>query len=102
MERYRIIVHLGLEENPAESPLSDCIPKRGRKKQSKAKNLLDRYQKFEREILSVMDDFTIPFSNNWAERDMRMVNLQQNISGTYPKVIKGLIGPAGSGDLSLQ
>jgi len=83
VERYRIIVHLGLEENPAESPLSDCIPKRGRKKQSKAKNLLDRCQKFEKEILSFMYDFTIPFSNNQAERDIRMVKLQQKISGTF-------------------
>ena len=81
-ERYSRILETGMEENPS-SPLSEPIAKRGRKKQSKAKNLLDRCQKYQKEILSFMDDFTIPFSNNQAERDIRMMKLQQKISGTF-------------------
>ena len=81
-ERYSQIIAAGMEENPS-MPLSEPIAKRGRKKQSKAKNLLDRCQKYRNEILLFMNDFTIPFSNNQAERDIRMVKLQQKISGTF-------------------
>lgn len=80
--RYRHIIVTGILENPAPEPV-DHFVKRGRKKQSKAKNLLDRCQKYEREILSFMHDFSIPFSNNQAERDIRMMKLQQKISGTF-------------------
>jgi transposase len=80
--RYRQIIEMGMQENPVPEP-SGTIVKRGRKKQSKAKNLLDRCQKYEREILSFMHDFSIPFSNNQAERDIRMMKLQQKISGTF-------------------
>ena len=81
-ERYSQILEAGIDENPSIA-LSEPIAKRGRKKQSKAKNLLDRCQKFQREILSFMHDFTIPFTNNLAERDIRMIKVQQKISGTF-------------------
>jgi len=81
-ERYRQIIEFGVQENPVPE-VSDPILKRGRKKQSKAKNLLDRCQKYETEILLFMHDFSIPFSNNQAERDIRMMKLQQKISGTF-------------------
>jgi transposase len=81
-ERYRQIIESGMQENPVPEG-SGAILKRGRKKQSKAKNLLDRCQKYDREILSFMYDFSVPFSNNLAERDIRMMKLQQKISGTF-------------------
>jgi transposase len=80
--RYRQIIEMGMQENPAAEP-SGTIVKRGRRKQSKAKNLLDRCQKYEREILLFLHDSSIPFSNNQAERDIRMMKLQQKISGTF-------------------
>jgi transposase len=83
--RYRQIIELGFLENPVHYS-SEKVVKRGRKKQSKTKNLLDRCQKYEYEILSFMRDFSIPFSNNQAERDVRMVKLQQKISGTFRSV----------------
>lgn len=80
--RYSRIVKEGFAENPVPT-VSDMPMKRGRKKQSKARNLLDRCRKYKTQILSFMRDFSIPFSNNQAERDIRMVKLQQKISGTF-------------------
>jgi transposase len=81
-DRYFRIIEQGLNEIPIPAN-SDSTGKRGRKKQSKAKNLIDRCIVFQHEILSFMHNFSIPFSNNLAERDIRMAKLQQKISGTF-------------------
>ena len=81
-ERYQKILAAG-EEETKTSELPEEPGKRGRKKQSKAKNLLDRCRKYQEEILRFMKDFTVPFTNNQAERDLRMMKLKQKISGTF-------------------
>lgn len=80
--RYFLILENGLNEIPITT-ISESPGKRGRKKQSKAKNLIDRCKKFPDEILAFMHNFSIPFTNNLAERDIRMAKLQQKISGTF-------------------
>jgi transposase/cell division protein FtsB len=80
--RYARIIELGKQENPVTEYVRP-VGKRGRKKHSKAKNLLNRFESYHTEILAFMYDFSIPFDNNLVERDIRMTKVQQKISGTF-------------------
>ena len=76
---YREIIKLGYEENPGLAATVD-----GRRpKRTKAQNLLVRLDQREREVLRFANDFRVPFDNNLSERDLRMVKLQQKISGCW-------------------
>ncbi len=80
---YNDITKMGLEENPPPLVVNAQPKKRGRKKQTKIKNLLDRFIEYKGDILRFMHDFEVPFDNNQAERDVRMTKVQQKISGTF-------------------
>ena len=82
LKRYQHIVATGYAQNPiTEAPTAP--KRRGRRKQSKARNLLDRFRDYPDGILAFMRDFSVPFDNNLSERDLRMMKLRQKISGTF-------------------
>ena len=69
---FATVIAMGHEEHPAAA---------GRR--SKAHNLLLRLERYEPDVLRFAYDFRVPFGNNQAEQDIRMVKLQQKISGCW-------------------
>ena len=82
LQRYNGILVVGYAQNPVVEP-TPGPKRRGRRKQSKARNLLDRFRDYADGILAFMFDFSVPFDNNLSERDLRMMKLRQKISGTF-------------------
>ncbi len=79
--QYDAMIAQGLDANPLPDPPS--APRRGRPKKSKARNLVERLQTHREDVLRFLHDFRVPFTNNRAEQDIRMIKVQQKISGTF-------------------
>jgi transposase len=75
--RYGLLIAKGWAANPAP----DVGKRTGVTKT--AANLLRRLDTQRADVLRFAGDFDAPFDNNQAERDVRMVKLQQKISGTW-------------------
>ncbi|MDQ2760747.1 MAG: IS66 family transposase [Actinomycetota bacterium] len=69
---YKTVIEMGHDEHPATTA-----------KKTKAHNLLLRLERYQPDVLRFAHDFRVPFGNNQAEQDIRMVKLQQKISGCW-------------------
>lgn len=78
--RYASILATGFTANPApERPPGT----RGRPKRGRVLSLLDRLRTHREAVLRFLHDFAVPFDNNQAERDIRMVKVKQKVSGCF-------------------
>jgi transposase len=79
-EAYRDALDAAAKETPPEPRPPG---KKGRHRKSDARNLLERLEKYEDEYLRFMTMKEVPFTNNRAERDLRMLKVHDKISGSF-------------------
>ena len=81
-KRYRKLLAEAETECPA--PIKRAKHwKPGKLARSKSRNLLERLKDFEDDVLRFMDDPLVSFTNNQAENDLRMIKVQQKVSGCF-------------------
>jgi transposase len=86
--RYDALLAEGLVFHEAQAPLVRAAIKGGGKRRGRAPrrtghNLLLRLATRKQDTLRFLHDATVPFTNNQAERDARMMKLRQKISGGF-------------------
>lgn len=81
LRKYHVILDEGWNSNPLpDQPLKR---KRGRPAKTKSQNLLTRLGEYESSVLAFFHDNKVPFTNNLAERDIRMIKVRLKISGCF-------------------
>jgi transposase len=82
--RWDALLATGERFNPAQ-PQPEGAPdgQRGRRKQTKAFNLLKRLRQYRIEVWRFTTDPGVPFTNNLAEQALRMSKVRQKISGCF-------------------
>lgn len=86
--RYDRIVAQGLAFHEAQPPparpnLGDGKKPRGRTRRRTGHNLLLRLQSRKEDVLRFLTGPSVPFTNNRAEQDLRMMKVRQKISGCF-------------------
>ena len=83
IKRYNAIVRRGLAFHRSQPPLARPIGARGPPPHRPGHNLLIRLHRFKHDVLRFLYDFAVPFTNNQAERDLRMMKVRMKISGSF-------------------
>jgi hypothetical protein len=83
-KRYRNILTRGEKELPPVPPRQNG--KRGRIAKSDAHNLWGRLKIYENSVLLFANEPHVAFTNNRAERDLRMSKVKQKVSGCFRKL----------------
>jgi transposase len=78
-EAYDTLVQAGFAANPPPPPR----PGKRRVAEPPARLLLKRLDRDRHAVLHFMHHFAVPFDNNLAERDLRMMKVRQKISGCF-------------------
>jgi len=84
LKKYHEILSEGWTANPL--PEKPPKKKRGRAAKTKSQNLLTRFGDFEESVLAFLHDINVPFTNNLAEQDIRMIKVRLKISGCFRTV----------------
>nr|WP_118996635.1 transposase [Legionella oakridgensis] len=79
---YKKIIRDGLAYHETLPPLP-CKGKQGRQPRRTGHNLLWRLFHYKQDVLRFLHDLAVPFTNNDAERDLRMMKCKQKISGGF-------------------
>jgi transposase len=82
MKLYEKIIKHGIAFHEKQSPLP-IKGKRGRQPRRTGHNLLLRLLHYKQDVLRFLHDPKVPFTNNEAERDLRMMKCKQKISGGF-------------------
>jgi transposase len=79
-ERYFALLRVGLETH---APYMHLKGQKGRRNRGKARSLIKRLIDHHQAVWAFARHRHVPFTNNQAERDIRMVKLKQKISGGF-------------------
>jgi transposase len=80
---YDAIVAQGLAFHQEQPPLGRKPGARGRQAKRPGHNLLERLRIYRSDVLRFLFDFAVPFTNNLAEQDIRMMKVRMKISGCF-------------------
>jgi transposase len=78
---YDKICNFGKIEEPP--PIQNPTVRKGRKKKSKAMNLLERLIEYKEYVLAFAFNEDVPFTNNLAERDLRTAKIKMKVSNCF-------------------